>query len=491
MNFCGLDVGTSGVKAVVFDEQGTQLADAYRAYETEYDPDGLRGLDPCEIWKKTKEVIGEACAKAGKIDALAAASFGEAFVMLDERDEPLHDIMIFTDPRGEEEFLRAARDIPHGEIARVCGLPFSPTYSISKLLYLKERKAELYGRAKRVLFIEDYVGYMLSGSAAVDYSIASRSMLFDARSCTWSGEMMDRFGIDRGLFSRPVPAGTVIGTVSPKVAAELGVPETMKIVAGIHDQPASAIGTGLAAGSVACSMGTSECLTPIFTGIFQPEAIMRNGLSSEPVWENGKYCTLAYNPSCGVLVEWFFRTFAAAETEKSGPPFALFEANFPQKPTKLMVQPYITGSGTPYLDTHARFALTGAGLETTRFDLYRGILEGLALDQYLNLELLRAQGVHAESLTCVGGGSKSRPWLQVKADVMQLPVSTPLCREAGALGCAALGAVALGVYGSVEEAAGSMTHIVDTLEPNGEHREFYKEKFEEYRTLHTRLKSGG
>ena len=118
-------------------------------------------------------------------------------------------------------------------------------------------------------------------------------------------------------------------------------------------------------------------------------------------------------------------------------------------------------------------------------------MEGLALDQYLNLELLRAQGVHAESLTCVGGGSKSRPWLQVKADVMQLPVSTPLCREAGALGCAALGAVALGVYGSVEEAAGSMTHIVDTLEPNGEHREFYKEKFEEYRTLHTRLKSGG
>lgn len=491
MNFCGLDVGTSGVKAVVFDESGTQLADAYHAYGTEYDPDGLRGLNPRSVWEQTKEVVREACAKAGKIDALAAASFGEAFVLLDEKDEPLHDIMIFTDPRGEEEFMRASRGTPHEEIARVCGLPFSPTYSISKLLYLKEQKAELYEKARRILFIEDYVGYMLSGSAAVDYSVASRSMLLDARSCAWSGEMMNRFGMNESLFSQPVAAGTVIGTVRPALAAELGVPETMKIVAGIHDQPACAIGTGLRAGSVACSMGTSECLTPVFTGMFEPEVILENGLSSEPVWENGKYCTLAYNPSCGVLIEWFFRTFAAAETAAGGPPFALFEENFPEKPTKLAVQPYITGSGTPYLDTHARFAVTGAGLETTRFDLYRGVLEGLALDQYLNLELLRVQGVRAESLICVGGGSKSRPWLQVKADVMQLPVSTTLCREAGALGCAALCAVALGAYGSVEEAAGHMARIMDTLEPNREYREVYKEKFEEYRTLHARLKTGG
>ena len=92
MNFCGLDVGTSGVKAVVFDESGTQLADAYHAYGTEYDPDGLRGLNPRSVWEQTKEVVREACAKAGKIDALAAASFGEAFVLLDEKDEPLHDI---------------------------------------------------------------------------------------------------------------------------------------------------------------------------------------------------------------------------------------------------------------------------------------------------------------------------------------------------------------------------------------------------------------
>lgn len=487
MNFCGLDVGTSGVKAVVFDETGRQAAAAYRAYGTQYDPDGLRGLDPRAMWEKTKEVLAEACAKAGGIDALAAASFGEAFVVLDDRDEPLHDIMIFTDPRGETEFLRASQGLPQEEIAAVCGLPFSPTYSISKLLYLKEKKPELYGRAKRVLFIEDYVGYMLSGNAAVDYSVAARSMLFDVKNYIWSERMTGHFGIDAGLFSAPVPAGTEIGTVRPSLARELGLPEGMKVVAGAHDQPASAIGAGLAPGSVVCSMGTSECMTPVYKGMFKPDAILQNGLPCEPIWNDGTYCTLAYNPSCGVLIEWFFRMFAAEETERSGPPFALFEENFPSRPTKLMVQPYLTGSGTPYLDAHARFAVLGAGLETTRYDLYRAVLEGLVLDQYLNKETLHAQGVEVEGLVCVGGGSKSRPWLRLKADMMQIPVSTLTCSEAGALGCAALCAASTGAYSSVAEAAGRMAQKKDTIEPDPEYRELYREKFEEYRTLHAQL----
>lgn len=488
MNFCGLDVGTSGVKAVIFDETGLLNAKSYRAYKTEFDPDGLRGLDARELWNKTKEVLADACAQVGgRIDALAVASFGEAFVLLDAHDEVLHDIMIYTDRRGETEFLREAKNISREEIARICGLPFSPTYSISKLLYLKEQRPELYSRAKRVLFVEDYIGYMLSGEAAVDYSVASRSMLFDAHECVWSGEMTERFGIDKSLFSHPVAAGTSVGTIRGDVARELGMPECVKVVAGLHDQPASAVGTGLRPGSIACSMGTSECMTPVFTGMFPTEVTAHQGLSSEPVWEKGKYCTLAYNPSSGLLIEWFFKTFAAAETQQGGAPYALFEENFPPQPTKLMLQPYLTGSGTPYLDYQARLAITGAGLETTRFDLYRAVLEGLALDQRLNLETLIAQGVCAHSLTCVGGGSKSRPWLQVKADVMQLPVLTLECNEAGALGCAALCAAAAGAYGSVEEAAQNMSREKERIEPNKENEGFYIEKFAHYRSLREHL----
>lgn len=490
MNFCGLDVGTSGVKAVVFDERGKRISEEYRAYDTHYDPDGLRGLDAREMWNKTKEVISCACAQAGgRIDALAAASFGEAFVMLDENDNVLHDIMIYTDRRGEAEFLREVKKTTEREIAKICGLPFSPTYSISKLLFLKEKESELFQKAKRILFIEDYVGYMLSGVAAVDYSVASRSMLFDARTCEWSTEMLGIFEIDGSLFSRPVAAGTMVGAVREELACELNVPADMKIVAGIHDQPASAIGTGLKKGAVACSMGTSECMTPVFNGMFPAEITAEKGMPSEPVWEKGKYCTLAYNPSSGVTIEWFFRTFAADETQRGGAPFALFEQNFPKEPTRLMVQPYITGSGTPYLDYHARFALTGAGLETTRYDIYRAVLEGLVMDQYLNLEQLNAQNVGAQELRCVGGGSKSVPWLQIKADAMQIPVSTLECSEAGALGCAALCAVAMGVYKTVEEAAQNMAHIKNTLEPNQAYREFYLEKFELYRELREHIGS--
>ncbi len=488
MNVCGLDVGTSGVKAVVFDEKGAGIANAYRAYETQIDLDGKRGLDAHQLWEKTKEALACVCAQTnGDIAAIAVASFGEAFVLLDEHDRVLHDIMIYTDRRGEKEFLREAEKTSQEEVACICGLPFSPTYSVSKLLYLKECRPKLYNRAKKVLFIEDYVGYLLNGERAVDYSVASRSMLLDAKNCCWSSIMMNQFGIEKALFSQTVAAGTVIGTIKKEIAQELGASASMKIVAGIHDQPASAIGAGLREGSVACSMGTSECMTPVFSGMFPVKVTARQGLCSEPVWEKGKYCTLAYNPSSGLLIEWFFKTFAAAETRQHGAPYALFEEHFPPQPTKIMIQPYLAGSGTPYLDYLARLGIAGIGLGTTRFDLYRAMLEGLALDQCLNLETITRQGVAAQSLMCVGGGSRSRPWLQVKADVMQIPVSTLDCGEAGALGCAVLCAVAMGVYASVEEAAQNMSRVKEILEPNQENREFYREKFEQYRLLHAHL----
>ncbi|MEG2575941.1 MAG: FGGY-family carbohydrate kinase [Christensenella sp.] len=490
MNFCGLDVGTSGVKAVIFNESGARIAEAFRAYNIGFDKSGERGIPARVMWMKAKEVLGDAGAQVGgSIDALAAASFGESFVMLDEQDNMLSDIMIYTDRRGESEFLREAKKTSAEEIARICGLPFSPTYSISKLLYLKEHKTEVYNKAKRVLFVEDFVSYMLCGTAAVDYSVASRSMLFDVDKCEWSSVMTEKFGVDAALFSRPVAAGTVIGTVKADIASELGISTDMKVVAGLHDQPASAIGTGLRKGGIGCSMGTTECMTAVFEGMFSAEVTMQNGLSSEPVWRKGTYCTIAYNPSSGLLVEWFFKMFAAEETKNGGAPYALFEKNFPPEPTRLMVQPYLAGGGTPYLDYLSRFAITGAGLETTRYDIYRAILEGLALDQCLNLKTLTAQGMEANSITCVGGGSNSKPWLQIKADVMQIPIMTLDCKEAGALGCAGLCAYAMGIYGSVEEAAEKMSHIKDTFEPNIKNRAFYEEKFEHYRELNAHIKA--
>jgi xylulokinase len=239
----------------------------------------------------------------------------------------------------------------------------------------------------------------------------------------------------------------------------------------------NAIGTGLRPGGTVNSIGTSECITPITPGLFPEAFIAARGVPSEPLWEKGKFCCLAYNPSSGLLVQWFGSVFGVKDP-------AELDRSIPAKPTKIMVQPYLMGSGTPYMDAGARLAIAGMDYGTTCHDIYRAVLEGLALDQKLNIEILEEQDVLIKELVAVGGGSRSRPWLQIKADVLGIPVSTITVKEAGALGCAALCAAACGAYASVEEAAAAMSHRGETIEPNPAYHDFYAEKFDLYRKIH-------
>ena len=209
-----------------------------------------------------------------------------------------------------------------------------------------------------------------------------------------------------------------------------------------------------------------------------------SSLSSEPFLVDDRYCTLAYNVTSGLAVKWFFDTLAPNERTEGHPPYALFEKNAPKEPTRLMVQPYLMGSGTPYMDHRARFAVLGADVGTTRYDIYKSVLEGLCLDQRLNLEIIQNQGIHIDNIVCVGGGSRSRLWLSVKADSMQAAVSTLTCSEAGALGCAILCAAAVGAYENAQAAAKGMSEIAQTIEPNLGYAALYEEKFALYKKLH-------
>jgi xylulokinase len=184
------------------------------------------------------------------------------------------------------------------------------------------------------------------------------------------------------------------------------------------------------------------------------------------------------------LVQWFTGIVTNGETA----PLEWLDKNIPETPTKILVQPFLMGSGTPYMDSAGRLAFTGIGYGTTRFDLYRAILEGLVLDQKLNIELLKGQDVAIKHLIAVGGGSKSKAWLQIKSDILETPVSTLKVKEAGALGAAVLCAAAAGVYGGIEEGAQVMSRIETTIEPDITHRDFYAEKFEFYRRLHDHVK---
>lgn len=483
MRFCGLDVGTTGVKALVFDEKGAPVSAAYRAYSIKVESNGTRLLKARELWDKTREAFAEAVTLAGgKADAVSAASFGEAFIALDKNGGIISDPMLFTDRWGEREYFEAGKKTSTAEIARVCGLPLSPAYSLSKILYLKEEHPEIYEKIDKILLIQDFINYMFCGEAVTDYSTACRTMFFDVRACEWSADLIAKFGLDRRHYSRPVPMGSVLGKIPKSLSAELGLKGETAVVAGGHDQPVNAIGAGLEKDSAACSMGTAECITLVTGRMLSEQFIAQRGIPSEPLWEKGKFCCLAYNSTAGLLIQWY--NGIAGE----GKDLAFLEENIPPEPSGILVQPYLMGSGTPYMDSKARLAITGIDYGATKFDIYRAILEGLVLDQKLNLSVLEEQDVSARCLNAVGGGSKSKAWLKLKADILEIPVNTLKVKEAGALGAAVLCASALGMYSSLEEGAGEMSAVETTLEPDLSRHDFYAEKFERYRELYGHVK---
>jgi xylulokinase len=455
--------------------------------------DGTRLLTAGELWLATKAALADVVAQtktgsaAGQIAAICASSFGESFIAVDSAGETICDPMIFTDRWGEEEYADMLICISPEEIAQICGLPLSPCYSLPKILYLMREKPRTFKRIHKILFISSYITWMLSGETVVDYSLACRTMLFDVNSCDWSERLLWDFGQNRRHYPEILPMGTAAGVIRPGLAAEIGLPTGTLVVVGGHDQPVNAIGAGFHAGFAVNSMGTSECVTPITGARLSDDFIIRRNTPTEALWQRGLHCCLVYNVTSGLLLQWFAGILGDGGVGINPADLAHLDAHVPPEPTRIMVQPYLMGSGTPYLDTEARLALTGLDYGTTRYDIYRAMLEGLCLDQRLNLEGLAAEGVEITHLIAVGGGSKSRPWLQIKADILGMPVSTPEVRECGALGSAILCATACRAYDSIPDAAAAMSRIKETFEPSGVYADFYAEKFDLYTRLHTHV----
>jgi len=233
----GLDIGTTGCKLTIYDNKGTYIYKAYRDYPSS------RGGKEQEIhgefiWNSVRDVIREAAEYNPDIQGIGVTSFGETFVLLDEKDTPLAPSMLYTDPRGDVECRDLVQKLGEKNIAAITGLKPHCMYSISKLMWMQRHRPDIYGRVSRILLMEDYIIYMLTGITQIDYSIASRTMAFDIRRLCWSTEILEAAGIDEKLLSKTVPTGTPAGYVQDTVAAKLGLKEKTLIVSVSHDQVA-------------------------------------------------------------------------------------------------------------------------------------------------------------------------------------------------------------------------------------------------------------
>ena len=484
----GLDIGTTGCKLTVYDNQGTFIYKAYRDY-----PSSRGGkeqeIDAKSIWNSVREVIREAAEQNPDIQGIGVTSFGETFVLLDEKDTPLAPSMLYTDPRGDEECRELVEKLGEKHIAGITGLKPHCMYSIAKLMWMQRHRPDIYNRASRILLMEDYIIHILTGITQIDYSIASRTMAFDIRKLCWSREILEAAGIDEKLLSKTVPTGTAAGNVKDSVAAKLGLKEKTLIVSVSHDQVAAAIGARVFGDAAAVDgAGTVECITPVFTGIPENDVLYQGSYAIVPYVIPGKYLCYAFSFTGGALVKWYIDNLAKYEKylaeQENKSVYEVLESNMKDEPTGILVLPHFAGAATPYMDTGSRGAITGLTAANNVSDLYRAMLEGVVYEMRLNMEELVKAGIGIKKLKAVGGGANSRVWMQMKADILGVPVVSLGSSEAGAAGSAMLTGIACNIFENLESAADKMVKELETYYPRQEQREAYEPYYEKYRQLY-------
>jgi len=489
MSLMGIDVGSTGAKAVVFDVDGRVLAQSYREYPELHPRPGFFELDPQQVWEAFVAVVGEAAASSGDpVQALAISAIGETFVPVDERGEFLYGSILSCDGRAEQQVQQIAERLGERRVFQITGMPIHPSFTLPKLMWLRDNEPQVHAETYKYLLWPDVICSKLGLPARLDWSLAGRTMAFDVTERRWSEPMLEAAEISPELLAEPIRPGEVIGQLPSDAAQQLGLSTRCVVVAGGHDQPMNALGAGIIRQGLAVDgMGTVECVTVAFDQPVLTEAMFSHNYCCYPHVTEDMYVSLAFNYSSGSLLRWFRDNFAEADRkraeEQGRDVYEIILEGLPDGPTGLLVLPYFAGAGTPYMDAQARGTMVGMTSSTDRKSFIKALLEGVCLDLRLNLESLEQAGVEVDRLRATGGGSKSPYWLQLKADITGCEVVTINVVESGCQAAAILAGVATGVYDSVAQAVAELVSEQTVYEPRAQVRESYQHYFGLYKQL--------
>lgn len=485
MSLLGIDVGTTGCKAAAFSEEGALVASAYEEYDVYRPRPGWAELDSAHVWDKIQATVRRvsAASSSDPIQALAVSSLGEAMVPVTaDRRIAGPSIIANFDLRGEEALDSLRAHLSHEEWYNITGNTLGSNYSLPKLLWIQQQQPDLYRRTDKFLLWGGFVPYMLGAGPAVDYSLANRTLLFDVDRGRWSQEILDLAGLDGAKLPEVVPSGTAIGAVSPAVAGELGLPPGVTIVAGAHDQCATAVGCGVIEdGQAVYGMGTFACITPVYSQRRAPHLLLERGLNTEHHAVPGKYVSFIYNPG-GSLVKWFRDTFAGGSATQDDVYPGLL-AEMPAGPSGIVVLPHFAPTGPPGFISDSTGLIAGVRLETSRGEILKGILEAITFYLKECVDSLPPTGIQIADYRVAGGGSKSDRWVQLCADILGRRFVRPAVAEAGALGAAIVAAVGSGLHPSFKAAVEAMVHMEREFEPDAHQHQRYGDWYELYRQL--------
>ncbi len=477
----GIDIGTTSIKAIVFDAQGQIVASAANKTPTHFPGPGRAFYTATELWETAQATLRQVVAltpNPQEIVSLAVTSIGETGAPLDEKNEPVYDMIAWFDTRSEPQAEWLAATIGPERFFRVIGLPLHSISSLCKLLWLKQNQPEAFGRIKRWLHVADYITYRLCGEQATDFSVASRSLMLDLTNMAWADEILREVGVPPEILAPLTQGGTPLAKLLPTVAAATGLPAHTLVTVGGHDHICGAMAIGaIEPGVLLDSIGTAEAiLVPMKQPLLDP-ALGVQGYEMGAHVAGGYYCMPSFR-TAGACIEWFRDTCAPDATYAD-----LIAAGEATPPGSLGVSfmPHLRLPHTPSNDRKSRGAFAGLSTDATRGALYRAILEGLCCEARNAMEPLWAVPSvgRSQRILAIGGGTRNRLWMEIKAAVYNQTIEIISIAEETAAGAAILGGLGAGVYANVADALAQLQHKRTLIEPDPALAAYYDRFFKE------------
>jgi len=485
----GIDVGTSGSRALLIGEDGGILASATAEHAAFVSKQAAWAeQDPQDWWgacqKAVRAVLGASGISPRQIACVGLSGQMHGTVVLDGEGGVLRPSIIWCDQRGEEDARWLEETVGAAHLLNLTSNPALTNFTLIKLLWLRRSEPETWQRIRHLLLPKDYVRFCLSGEYAIDAAEASGTLMLDVARRRWSEVLLDAVGIDRQILPRVFESPEICARVSRRGAEGTGLLEGTPIVAGAGDQAAGAVGIGLThTGAVGATIGTSGVVfAATDRPILDPKGRLHTFCHAIP----GRWHVMGVTQSAGLSLRWFRDTFQASVSYEQ---LADEAALAPPGAEGVLWAPYLMGERTPYRDPNIRGGLIGLAAHHTRGHVIRAVMEGVAFSLRDTFTIFSELQVPVEQIRLSGGGARAALWRQIQADIFGRRVETVQTEEGAAFGAALLAGVGAGFWKTVDEACSAIVRVADSVDFRPDVATLMNQRYEEYRRLYPALQS--
>ena len=480
----GIDIGTSSCKVALFEPDGTVAATGGSDYPVSYPRRGWAEQDPRDWWEGVCRAVREMIDENG-IDPADIAGIGTdgqswSAIALDREGNVLCPTPIWTDTRSEAVCRETAARLTEEKIFSVCGNPAQPGYTWPKILWYREHRPEVFEKTEKILQSNSYIVYRMTGEITQDLSQGYGLACFDMRKGCWDNETCAELGIPRKFLPDLMPSHRIAGRLTKEAAEQTGLKEGIPVAAGGLDAACGTLGAGVVSPGQTQEQGGQAGGMSICIDRYAADPRLILGFHVVP----GRWLLQGGTTGGGGALKWLRETMCP---ELSFEEMSDLAEKAPAGSGGAVFLPYMAGERSPVWNPEACGVFFGLNFSTTRGQMIRACMEGVAYALRHNLETAEAAGARAETLRAMGGSANSRVWTQIKADVTGHGIEVPASDTATTLGAAILAGVGTGVYGSFEEAAERTIRVKKTFTPDPEKRAVYDRGYETYRKLYPAL----